>query len=726
MRKKLLPLAFLVFAFAVTTTIAQQTQGTNCDWIKNARIFIIDGYSYPLSPRIEFDARKLAETMVDMHSNVVRIATSGSHGFLIPATQFRVNPDLKNRDILAETIAACKPKGIKVVPYVAAGNSIKTSIIKREWAQKITPGGEIFSSSDAGVGIKATPTCWNTSYRQAFYEVVKTIMSHYDVDGIYFDAWLPFYFFGGKEMVCYCDGCKKRFRKASGKELPYRKNTEYTPEELKTINHYRKWYREELFKVFTETKRIVKSYKNIPLIYNINNPERIINEDLRILQGSDAFLYERGRSIMERAEGVSLATAHGLAVWPYIGTYDPFPRIPHYQYELMQEIFTTVAFGGSPILYHTYFFTDHPGARRPIKEAFEILEKNDEFISGFTSEKFCAVVWNSTDPPGHASEGWLWNTNARLSSLGSFSACVNNHIQTTSLLKQDLDNMELLSKYKVLYLPDICYLTDKQIANIKTFVANGGGLVMTYATSFYDEHGNKRPDFALGDIAKIRYHKPGERYYQKVAESFAFGSVQDMYLKTRQCQEVIKPKLADGLIPTHLYETVDVLGGGTVVADMVVGTGNEPVAPGLVVTRYGKGKVAYIAAEVGAMYLQTGIRELSDFIRDVIEYVSPEGASYVIEAPFASLITNMTMNGHRMVFHLINRTASNQERMWQNIYYIPPIENVTIKVRIPDGKKIKNITSFLPVAFSQKRENNILEITLSRIEKYQAIVIEMQ
>ena len=49
----------------------------------------------------------------------------------------------------------------------------------------------------------------------------------------------------------------------------------------------------------------------------------------------------------------------------------------------------------------------------------------------------------------------------------------------------------------------------------------------------------------------------------------------------------------------------------------------------------------------------------------------------------------MTVNGDRMVFHLINRTASNQERMWQNIYYIPPIENVKIKVRIPDGKEDK-------------------------------------
>lgn len=115
--KKLLSVVFLVFAVvAVTTTIAQSTQGTNYDWIKNARIFIIDGYAYPLSPKIEFDAVKLAETMVDMHANVVRIATSGNFGWLIPGTEFKVHPDLKNRDILAETIAAGKPRGIKVVP----------------------------------------------------------------------------------------------------------------------------------------------------------------------------------------------------------------------------------------------------------------------------------------------------------------------------------------------------------------------------------------------------------------------------------------------------------------------------------------------------------------------------------------------------------------------------------------------------------------------------------
>ena len=54
------------------------------------------------------------------------------------------------------------------------------------------------------------------------------------------------------------------------------------------------------------------------------------------------------------------------------------------------------------------------------------------------------------------------------------------------------------------------------------------------------------------------------------------------------------------------------------------------------------------------------------------------------------------------------------------------IENVTIKFRIPDGKKIKNISSFVPVKLSQKQDKNILSITIPYIEKYQGIVIEME
>lgn len=719
-------LCYLTIAlFMISSNLkAQQKDKANYYWIKNAHIFIIDGYNYPLCPTLELNAEKLAETMADMHANVLRIATSGHCGWMIPGTKFVTSPDLGNRDILAECITACKPRGIRVIPYINTSHTQKTSAINPDWAQKLSPAGNY--PSTWSMQEKVTPICFNTSYREAFFDLIRTVVSKYDIDGIYFDTWVPFHFFQGKEKICYCDGCRKGFKEATGLEIPYKVNSDYTAGELKIFDRYRDWCNEELYKVFAETKRIVKSYKNIPMIYNIGNPEKISTEDLRILNGSDAFLYERGRSMIERAEGVSLATTHGLAVWPYVGTYDPSPRIPHYRYELGQEIFTSVAFGGSPILYHTYFFVEHPEERGIIRDAFRILDENDRYIKGFESDKFCTVIWNEKDPPGHAKDTWIWDTDARLNSLGSFSACIHNHVQVTSMLKQDIDNIDLLKKYKVLFLPDICYLTDKQINNITKFVEEGGGLIMTYATSLYDEKGIRRSDFALGNLAKIKYHMPDAEMSDRISKFTNFGSGWDLYLKTRKEKEVIKPPLADGLIPAHLFETVDVLPGGNIAAEIVGGSQKDPITPGLVVSNYGKGKIAYIAAATGAMFQQTGIMLYSDFLRDVIKYVSPEKPPYEIDAPPSTLITNMTVNGNKRVFHLITWLGSQNENLWQNVYYIPLISNVNIKFRIPAGKKIKSVSSFTPVKLTRKQDNDILNISIPSVDRYQGIVIEME
>lgn len=74
------------------------------------------------------------------------------------------------------------------------------------------------------MGEKVTPICFNSSYRQTFYDLIRTVVSKYDIDGIYFDTWVPFHFFEGKEKICYCDGCRKGFKEASGMDIPYKEN----------------------------------------------------------------------------------------------------------------------------------------------------------------------------------------------------------------------------------------------------------------------------------------------------------------------------------------------------------------------------------------------------------------------------------------------------------------------------------------------------------------------
>jgi len=528
--------------------------------------------------------------------------------------------------------------------------------------------------------------------------------------------------------VCYCSGCRNEFKETTGLDIPYKENpNDYTPEDLKIFERYQEWYKEKFANIFLEIKKLITSYKDIPLIYNINHASRIKNEDPRILNGCDAFLYERGRSLLERVEGVSLAVSHGLAVWPYINFVDGWFRVNHSKYKPQQQIYATVAFGGAPIVSQVYHLVDDVESRKPIKDAFSTLEQNKQYIEKFYPEIFCAVVWNDDDPPGRPVSDYVWETNARKSSLGAFAICMYNHIQATSFLKEDLGNPELLNQYKVLYLPDICYLSEKQIMNIENFVKKGGGLVMSYGTSLYEENGKKRSDFSLGKLAKVKYINPDEKLSVKINRTLGFGGVWDLYVKPRPGQKIIKSPLADGLIPAFLYEPVEVLPEGSIVADLVIGTNTELIFPGLIVANYGKGKVAYISSEMGSIYLQSNIQQFADFMKDVIEYVSPDCLPYEIEAP-STLFANMTSKGNTKVLHLVNWTGCNLERV-ENIqleaYYIPPVENVKIKFNIPNGKKINEVKLFIPAEFEQYTDKNSLYITLHKVDKYQGVIIEM-
>ena len=81
----------LLLIFPVDSIVAQEAGPSDFDWLSSARIFILDAYTYPLYPKIEFDAEKLAETMVDMHADTLRVATSG-HYYLIGERNSRRRP----------------------------------------------------------------------------------------------------------------------------------------------------------------------------------------------------------------------------------------------------------------------------------------------------------------------------------------------------------------------------------------------------------------------------------------------------------------------------------------------------------------------------------------------------------------------------------------------------------------------------------------------------------
>jgi Hypothetical glycosyl hydrolase 6 len=681
-----------------------------------------------MAPKMEFDAEALAETMKAMNVNTVRMATMGKYA-TIQGVRFTRYPDLGGRDLLAEMIAACKPRGIRVVPYISTGHKLAWSMVTKdypEYAQRTRPGGgpqrsHMFVGEDHGT------VCWNTPYRQAFMDLVEHVVRDYDIDGLYFDTWTPFYFWPGMK-VCYCDGCRKGFQKATGETLPWHENPkDYSPEDLTLIERYHRWYANVLVDIVHKVRRLVKSYKDIPLIYNVNNPQKITTEDPRIIEAMDAFLYERGRTMLERVEGISLARSMGMHIWPYVGTYDNWPRVIYDGINYQQQIFASAMFTGAAIVAQPYAYVTHPEYRRYVAYPFGVLAANEQDLAGFENYPYVAVVYGYRDPPGFARQAnWNRKVDARSATLGAFAACLYGHVQVSSVHETILDQPERLARYKVLYLAGAPRLSKSRVENIKRFVRAGGGLVTSYAASLYDAGGRRRERFSLEELTRVAPAKlQGEA--ARIMRNYVVmvGGPDDLYLLARPGAEGLGDYWMNRLVPLWFYEPVKVLDGGSVAMDIVTGDGRRAFLPGVVLSRYGKGRIAYLASCLESLFQTDNINVLGKLICTLVRAVAPEPAPYDVQAP-AGLLCNMTTNGNRRVLHMTNWTGNKFEHMLTKDYYLAPVENIVLRIRLPENKRIRSIGLFVPGPSNRRDLDGAVEMTFPRIEAYQAVHLELE
>ena len=713
--------------------------GADFEWMQTARVFLIDAYEPPFATRLEFDAEALAQTMERMNANTVRISTMGKYA-LIPGVRFSPHPELGRRDILAETIAAAKKRGMRVVPYISTGHKLAWTMVTRdhpEYAQRTKPGGGP-ARSHMFVGEDHGTVCWNTPYRQAFLDLVEHVVRDYDIDGIYFDRWTPDYFWPGRR-VCYCDGCRNGFRKKTGLELPWHESDgEYTPGETAAIDRYHVWIQDNLIETIRETRKLVKSHKNIPLIYNIGDAVRMAAEDTRIRDAMDASLYERGNSILERAEGVSLARAAGIGLWPYIGEYNNWPRAIYNGFDFQQQIFTTTMFGGAPILAIPWGYVQHPAARQYVEYPFGVIRQNEASFAGFTNYPYAAVVYGHRTPTGHSQSGTWWKHDSRLSSLGAFAALLYGHVQVSSVTEGALDDPATLARYKVLYLADFTYLTAARIANIRQFVEQGGGLVASYATSLFDAPSGHAPyrssmgrpaaeaparrldRFGLEELLRVAPVEPSGDLAELLANYRSMtGGPYDLYLADRD-----RPSL-QSLTPLWHYLPVKALDGGEVWKNIVTGDGLRAILPGVVVSTFGKGRVVYCASALESLYLQQNSSAVGEFLKSLVAKAASGPLPYEVEAP-AALIANLTSKGNTLVLHMTNWTGNKLERPGANEYYLAPVENVRVRVAIPSGKRVRDVSLLVKSAFRKEQTASVLTVSIPRVEAYQGVRIELE
>jgi hypothetical protein len=279
-------------------------------------------------------------------------------------------------------------------------------------------------------------------------------------------------------------------------------------------------------------------------------------------------------------------------------------------------------------------------------------------------------------------------------------------------------------KYQVLYLADIPYLSAQRIENVKRFVEEGGGLLVSYSTSLFDAAGRKTDQFGLERLLRVRPVKPNGPL-RELVESYTtmVGGPNELYLICSDAGGEHFDQWRNRIVPLWFYEPVSVLKGGETIAEIVTGDGLRPVLPGIVVSRHGKGKVAYLSSSLESLYLGSNIRDLADLVHTLVRWVSPQPQPFELQGPEA-LIANMTFKGDTRVVHLANWTGNKFERRWVNEYYLAPIQNVRLQVLIPEGRTAIDVKPLVKDHSVQAAvRGKYLTVLIPRMNAYQAIAV---
>ena len=137
--------------------------------------------------------------------------------------------------------------------------------------------------------------------------------------------------------------------------------------------------------------------------------------------------------------------------------------------------------------------------------------------------------------------------------LGMYHALVESRVPFEMVHEAYL-TPERLDPFKVLILADAAALSDAQCDAIRAFVARGGSLLATFASSLYDEAGRRRDNFGLADVFGVsfggRVEGPMQNSYLSLDQDPATGQRHPVLAGLDDT-----PRIINGVFRVHVNPT---------------------------------------------------------------------------------------------------------------------------------------------------------------------------
>ncbi len=663
--------------------------GRECPWFRNtSRMLHLDSHFAGFEEIYrDFDAERAARMYADAGFQMVSYFAKCWGGYSYYPTGIGIVHPTCRADFTGEMTAALKKRGVRRIVYFMMMTERNLHRDHPEWVNHNDPAAwapENIKKNDVAI------MCYNSPYvdRVAIPQM-KEILARYDVDGFFIDIVVQQYL----EWNCYCPCCRELYGQEVGGEIPRSDSDRNAFAYRKWSNHRMERLMEHVYREISGVKpdaAIIFNYSwmftypvtppaFIPHLtwdtptpnvgnfsYNFSLEARYLNTlpdvpfSLMNTRGNNWGEYNlREPEAFQQECAILLSGCGGnyLSDIPY-PSGNPDPAV----YD---------AFGGV----NRRFQRLEPmlAGSKPVREV-AVLHSADSIWS--KSPLRPKPSWNYT-PPYH-------------SVAGAHKALTELHVELGIINSQVC--LDSLGEYRALILSDQRILSEREAAGIRTFVRDGGALLVTHETGTRDLENSSLDDFSIADLLGVKF----------------IASVPD----AGNCFIRATPDMGRYGVPLM---DVEAGGGYTLVklttarktADLVppyrgakAGPPDEsPCGPGVTVNSYGQGIVVYCAADLFGGYYRKGtpnMRKLADWM---LGLAYPEGSRLlVLENTPVAVEAFYTERGNERFVHLVNYSADKRDTGTPQVQSIPEVHGITVRLRlngrpsdvelIPEGTRV--------------------------------------
>ncbi|HSB18050.1 MAG TPA: hypothetical protein VLE22_26600 [Bryobacteraceae bacterium] len=609
------------------------------------------------------EAGRLAQQVAEFPANVLLFNMGGIAAHYHPRVEFHyASPHLPpGRDMFGDTLREAHKRSIRVIGRFDLSKTPKHVFDAHpEWFFKRVNG-------EPAIYNGLYSTCINGGYyREHAKKILGEALERYEVDGLFFNMFgNPSSDYSGNPMgPCQCDNCKTRFQARYGRPLP-----------VSPDDDYRRFLTDSAHEVAAMFAELIHSKrpKAAFLTYVQQHTDGIMSESntavgrpLPLWPYSASDNVNRARNSEPTKMAFNLCMSFVDYMWRFV-TVPPA--------EIRLRLYQSMAHGSGVLLnMHGTMDQEDRSALEAARPVFQWHARHEDLYTGQESAARVLLL------------------GGRQSSYrGLFRILSEQHIPFVVS-----DNLKWLEDGRTF---DMVISPDGAPAALEHYVRDGGRLLVC---------GPKPPAWKVAGVGSLRPHTQG---YWRIRDHTLFPSLKRTNLlfldgEYTELSPVAKPLLT--LIPPAMFGPPE-----KVWVDKL-----ETDSPGLLLTDYGKGRLAYVPWDVGGLYYRHSSEGHSGVVADLINYLFPAGRQLITNAhPLVEITVMRQPRKNRTLVHFVNVSGHSG-----TAYFAPlPMRDIRVELAA-EFTKARSVTLGRELPVMRKDRYGVF--SLPEFAEYDVVLLE--